>query len=146
MDGNQTKKDPLWRVQLPTGLQRKVAKQIMTAAVITLAVVILAVYYMTPIYLTGLAIPAALVYLALSMAQDFERGAITEMAVVCNNVSTYPLRDTTHVTFRTDGEDPNFYSFVIPGKTARRDMIPNAPYLIYFKVNQPTTLLGYTPL
>lgn len=146
MEPNRTQRKSLWEIQLPTGLQRKVAKQYIAAATVTLLISILAIYYMTPIYLAGLAIPAALVYLAASTAYDFDRGAIEELAVVCNNVTTYLMRDTTHVTFRTNDEDPRFYSFVIPGKTAKRDLIPNAPYLIYFKPERTGALLGFTPL
>ena len=146
MNPERTRKKSLREIQLPTGLQRKTVKQYMTAAVIALLVVILAIYYTPPISLPGLAIPAALVYLAASTAYDFDRGSIMEVAVICNNVSTYPMRDTTHVTFRTDGEDPRFYSFVIPGKSARHDLLPNAPYLIYFRPEQPGTLLSFTQL
>lgn len=141
-----TKRKPLRDIQLPTGLLRRVTKQYMTAAGVALAVIILAAYYKTPTYLPGLAIAAALAYLATSTAYDFDSGGITELAVICNNVNTYPMRDTTHVTFRTDDDDPKFYSFVIPGKSARRTLTPNAPYLIYFKTERTGTLLAFTPL
>lgn len=134
----------LREIDLPSGLEKRVLKQYFTAILMGLIVLGLAIYYREPSYLWALAIPAGLVYLAVTTTYEYNDGKITELAVICTSVNTLKLRRSTHVTFRTDDDPPRYYNFIIPGKV--ENIFPNSGYVIYFSQAQPDKLLGYTPV
>lgn len=136
----------LYNIDLPTGLQRKVIKQYLTALLMAFAVVILAIYNKSPAYLSGLMISMGLVYLGISTTFDFDAGEIIELAVICTSVRTYHMRNTTHVIFRTDEDTPKYFSFIVPGKKVRNELIQNSGYVIYFRKKAPETLLSFSPI
>lgn len=133
-------------IDLPTGLQKKVIKQYLTALLMAFAVIALAIYNNSPTYLFGLMISAGLVYLGISTTFDFDDGKITELAVICTSVRTYHMRNTTHVVFRTNEDTPKYFSFIIPGKKVSNELIPNSGYIIYFHKKNPETLLSFSPV
>lgn len=131
-------------IVLPSGLQQKVTKQYLAAFFMTIVIITFAVYYREARYLFALFIPSALIYLGVSTSYAFDEGNIIEVAVICTSVNTYRMRDTTHVTFRTNDDPPKYYNFILPGKTEK--IFPNSGYIIYFNCTQPDRLIGYTPV
>lgn len=141
----ENKPKRLWEINLPTGVQQKVLKQYLTAVGIAILTMWTCIYYNEPKYILGLLISGVLVYLGISTTLDYADGKIIELPVICSSVVSPVFQKTTNVVFRTNDDIPKYFEFVIPGKV-KNGLYPNYAYVIYFKEDDPKSLIGYTQL
>lgn len=96
-----------------------------------------------PSYLLGIVVSIGLVYLGLSTKLDFASGKIVEQAVSAVDIRPLKTRNRTKVVFATSDDVPSYFTFIVPGK---KEFNLNGVYVIYFREEQPSVLLGYQAL
>ena len=144
------------REPLPTGIKTLVIKRVAGAIIVGLLTLVFTIMTKNPRALFGLVVVAYLVYLAVSVVQDFRKERIIELPVMCTSctISTArkivsstisPSSAKSTVVFRTLDEEPSYYTFIVPGNRTE-EIQPNVTYVIYFNENNPTQLLGCVQL
>lgn len=135
------------RTPLPSALSLRFAKSISFAVLLTLGTIVLLVMYKTLQCCLGFIISGYFVYMALSLKEDYVHGEIEERSALCTSVNPMPARKSCRVVFRTGGDVPEYYQFVVSGdKQYLSGLQPNVVYAIYFKKRDPANLLGFTQL
>ena len=89
-----------------------------------------------------------LLWKGFNVGRRFRSGAIREITVCCTGVKSSRYRKSMTVLFRTEevprSEVPQeFFRFSNQPKSAENDFIVDHPYVIYFDIENPQTLLAY---
>lgn len=147
-------------IELPTGLQHRFFKDILFAVVVAIVTIILLIRFQTIQCCIGFAVVGFLLFKAIELKFDFRDGKIQEAVVTCASLRYNAFSHTLHVTFRDDGEDEDapvaYYTFHVPERntsflgrkrdSGESDFEVNHVYVIYYKINEPSNLLGYVEL
>ena len=135
------------RTPLPYALSTRFAKSIALAALLFIVTIVLLALYKTLQCCLGFIISGYFVYLAISLKIDFAQGEIEEVAALCTSVNQMLSQKSCRVVFRTGEDAPVYYQFVVSGdKKYLSGLQPNTVYAIYFRLNNPKDLLGFTQL
>ena len=84
------------------------------------------------------------IFIGRHAVKDYREGRICELAAICSGVRASPIKNRSIVTFRAELEDGSFkyYKFFVPGRNAEEQFIVNAPYAIYFSIDNENYLIG----
>ena len=86
-----------------------------------------------------------------NVGRRFRSGAIREIAVCCTGVKSSRYRNSMTVMFQTEelpgSEVPQkYFRFSNQPRSAENDFIVDHPYMIYFDIENPQTLLAYVSI